>query len=158
MLISDWSSDVCSSDLGDAFEIIMRRHNRMLFRVARSIVRNDAEAEDVVQETYVRAYARLGDFEGASRLSTWLARIAINEALGRLRYGRRFVAAPAIGNGDGPEAEDALATRRSDHPDPERLAASTELRRLLERAIHDLPDGFRKIGRASCRGSVWQYV
>src|SRR3546814_12488532 len=80
MLISDWSSDVCSSDLGDAFEIIMRRHNRMLFRVARSIVRNDAEAEDVVQETYVRAYARLGDFEGASRLSTWPARLAINEA------------------------------------------------------------------------------
>lgn len=130
---------------GAAFEIVMRRHNQMLFRLARSIVRNDAEAEDVVQETYVRAFSRLGDFAGASRLSTWLARIAINEALGRLRHRRRFVAAPAPHDGDRPDAEDALATRRSDHPDPERLAASSELRRLLEQAIDDLPDGFRSV-------------
>ena len=68
-----------------AFELIMRRHNRRLFRLARSVLRNGAEAEDVVQETYVRAFAKLGDLQGPDGFSAWLARIAYNEALGRVR-------------------------------------------------------------------------
>ena len=78
---------------GDAvtFELIMRRHNRRLFRLARSILRSGAEAEDVVQETYVRAYARLDQFVGPHGLAAWLARIAANEALGRIRGWGRVV-------------------------------------------------------------------
>ena len=77
----------CQRD-GGAFRIIMQRHNRRLYRVARSVMRNDSEAEDVVQEAYVRAFSNLATFRGESSLATWLSRIALNEALGRLR-GRR---------------------------------------------------------------------
>src|SRR5436189_126892 len=68
-----------------AFEVLMRRHNRTLFRTARGILRNDAEAEDALQEAYLRIYRAIGTFHGQSKLSTWLVRIVINEALGRLR-------------------------------------------------------------------------
>src|SRR5829696_10303312 len=74
-----------------AFELIMRRHNRRLFRLARSLVRSDAEAEDVLQEAYVRAYARLGELADGQALLAWLARIVANEALGRLRAAARVV-------------------------------------------------------------------
>jgi RNA polymerase sigma-70 factor (ECF subfamily) len=76
-----------------AFELIMRRHNRRLYRLARSVLRNALEAEDVVQETYVRAFAKLDDFIGPDGFSAWLARIAYNEALGRAR-GRATIFAP----------------------------------------------------------------
>src|SRR5438445_12487103 len=71
-----------------AVRVLTRRHNRRLYRIARSILRNDGEAEDVVQETYVRAFTHLEQFRGDSSLSTWLSRIAMNEALGRLRRQR----------------------------------------------------------------------
>src|SRR5918911_3965517 len=74
-----------------AFELIMRRHNRRLFRLARSLVRSDEEAEDVLQEAYVRAFARLSDLASGGALAAWLARIVANEALGRLRAGARVV-------------------------------------------------------------------
>src|SRR3712207_6812990 len=73
---------------GEAFRAIMQRYNRRLYRVARGVVRDDAEAEDVVQEAYVRAYAALGEFRGESGLATWLTRIVLNEAMGRLRRRR----------------------------------------------------------------------
>jgi RNA polymerase sigma-70 factor, ECF subfamily len=73
---------------GSAFRTIMQTHNRRLYRIARSIVRNDSEAEDVVQEAYVRAFSHLESFRGDSSLATWLARIVMNEALGRLRKQR----------------------------------------------------------------------
>ncbi|HEX5957113.1 MAG TPA: sigma-70 family RNA polymerase sigma factor, partial [Hyphomicrobiaceae bacterium] len=76
---------------GDAFRIIMQRNNRRLYRVARSVVKDDSEAEDVVQEAYVRAFGSLGRFRGDSSLATWLSRIALNEALGRLRSRRPTV-------------------------------------------------------------------
>ena len=76
----------------EAFRAILRRHNQKLYRLARSIVRNDSEAEDIVQETYVTAFAHLGTFRGEASLATWLSRIAINEALGRLRKRRRQTA------------------------------------------------------------------
>src|SRR3954466_13751292 len=76
---------------GSAFELIMRRHNRRLFRLARSLLRSDAEAEDVLQEAYVRAYARLGELADRQALAAWLARITVNEALGRRRARARVV-------------------------------------------------------------------
>src|SRR3954451_11535327 len=76
---------------GAAFELIMRRHNRRLFRLARSLLPDDAEAEDVLQETYVRAYARLGELADRQALAAWLARITVNEALGRRRARARVV-------------------------------------------------------------------
>ncbi len=130
-----------------AFELIMRRHNRRLFRLARSLLRDDAEAEDVLQETYVRAYARLGDLADGQALAAWLARIAANEALGRLRVAARVVSLEdhrARGRGDEGEA-DLADDPASDQPGPERRAASGELRRLLEAAVDALPEEFRAV-------------
>ena len=129
-----------------AFELIMRRHNRRLFRLARSVLRNGAEAEDVVQETYVRAFAKLDDFKGPDGFSAWLARIAYNEALGRVRGWGRVVSLHdhvSDGNGDGDVR--SVETMTSPHPDPERLSGHAELRRMLEAAIDALPDDFRAV-------------
>src|SRR5829696_10053030 len=79
-----------------AMRLIMERHNRRLYRTARSVLNDDAEAEDVVQETYVRAFIHLDGFRGEARLSTWLTRIALNEALGRLRRRRATVGLEAL--------------------------------------------------------------
>jgi RNA polymerase sigma-70 factor, ECF subfamily len=127
-----------------AFELIMRRHNRRLFRLARSILRSGAEAEDVVQETYVRAYASLDQFLGPHNLAAWLARIAANEALGRVRGWGRVVSLEEYA-----AREDVAArlgeTMTSRQSDPERLTGNGELRRLLEGAIDGLPDDFRTV-------------
>ena len=89
-----------------ALREIMQANNRRLYRLARGILRSDSEAEDVVQETYVRAFTHLDDFRGESGLSTWLSRIAINEALGRARSRKPHVELErAAGRG----------TRRADH-------------------------------------------
>jgi RNA polymerase sigma-70 factor, ECF subfamily len=129
-----------------AFELIMRRHNRRLFRLARSILRNGSEAEDVVQATYVQAYAKLDEFVGPHGFPTWLGRIAMNEALGRLRGWNRVV---ALEDYVGEREEDAtvrrIDTMTTQHPDPERLAGNAELRRLLEDAIDGLPNDFRTV-------------
>src|SRR6185369_1922257 len=74
-----------------AFELIMRRYNQRLYRLARGILRNGVEAEDAVQEAYVRAYEKLGDFVGPGGFAAWLGRIVINEALGRQRKSGRLV-------------------------------------------------------------------
>src|SRR4051812_7195395 len=81
------------------FEVLMRRHNQRLYRVARAIVRDDAEAEDVMQEAYVRAFSQLAQFEGRSTWATWLTRIAVNEALARVRRRGRFVGVDVDGDG-----------------------------------------------------------
>jgi RNA polymerase sigma-70 factor, ECF subfamily len=129
-----------------AFELIMRRHNRRLFRLARSVLRNAAEAEDVVQETYLRAFAKLDAFAGPAGFSAWLARIAYNEALGRVRGSDRVVSLhDYVSDGDGATDVRRIATMTSRHPDPERLAGSGELRRMLEDAIDALPDEFRAV-------------
>jgi RNA polymerase sigma-70 factor (ECF subfamily) len=129
-----------------AFELIMRRHNRRLFRLARSVLRNGAEAEDVVQETYVRAFAKLDDFIGPDGFPAWLARIAYNEALGRVRGWNRVVSLhDYVSDADGDGDVRRIETMTSCHPDPERLSASGELRRLLEDAIDALPDDFRAV-------------
>ena len=129
---------------GDAFRIIMERNNRRLFRLARSVLRDDAEAEDVVQETYMRAAARLSGFRGEARLSTWLSRIALNEALMRLRRARPTVVVDeidqAVQRGDG---EVIMFPGLSPGADPEADAARAEIRRLVERAVDRLPEPFR---------------
>src|SRR5215471_3715095 len=75
----------------ELFEILMRRHNQRLYRVARSVLNNDAEAEDALQEAYVRAFTKLNQFEGKAQVSTWLSKIVLHEALARLRKKKRFV-------------------------------------------------------------------
>ncbi len=129
-----------------AFELIMRRHNRRLFRLARSILRNAPEAEDVVQETYVRAFAKLDEFRGPDGFAAWLARIAYHEALARLRgWGRVVSLHDQVGDGDGDADVRRVDTMTSSHPDPESLSGHGELRRLLEQAIDALPDEFRTV-------------
>lgn len=115
------------------FELLMRRYNRRLFRVARGIVRADAEAEDVVQQAWLRAYDHLASFEGRSLFSTWLTRICVHEALARVRKGSRLEPL-------GDEEEYPMPTGT-----PEQRASDGELRRALEEAIDQLPDGLRAV-------------
>lgn len=127
-----------------AFVAIMRQHNRLLFRTARSILRSDAEAEDALQEAYLRAWRALGSFRSDSRLSTWLVRIVANEALGRLRR----KSAPVIPlDAAMNSTEPAMQTSLADDPDhrPENLAMRAQVRQLLEARIDVLPDAFRTV-------------
>jgi RNA polymerase sigma factor (sigma-70 family) len=129
----------------DAFRAIMTRCNQRLFRVARGVVRDEIEAEDVLQEAYTRAFAKLDSFRGEASLLTWLTRITINEARGRLRKrrntvdldqveaaqqeGAQVIIFPSSLNGDGPEAD----------------AGRAQMRRLIEHAVDDLPEAFRMV-------------
>ncbi|MGY3037866.1 RNA polymerase sigma-70 factor (ECF subfamily) [Bradyrhizobium sp. USDA 4354] len=126
-----------------ALREIMQANNRRLYRLARGILRSDSEAEDVVQETYVRAFTHLDDFRGEAGLSTWLSRIAINEALGRVRSRKPNVELGAISDA----ALDAQIIRFPVPPagDPERTMAQREIQRVVERAIDELPDAFRMV-------------
>jgi RNA polymerase sigma-70 factor (ECF subfamily) len=134
---------VAAGDL-NAFETIMRRHNRMLYRAARSILRDDAEAEDCLQSAYLLAYQSIRTFAGQAKLSTWLARIVINEALGRKRRtARRGVVIPLDGAMDAePHAPAALT---ADMPGPEIEAMRHELGSLIERRVDALPEAFRAV-------------
>ena len=126
-----------------AFEAVMREHNRMLYRLARSILKDDAEAEDAVQEAYFSAYRNIAGFRGGAKLSTWLARIVINEAYGRLRKRKAAVVVPlesARIGGSRPE-EGTMVEGTEERPDAAALRA--ELRTLLERRIDALPEPFR---------------
>jgi RNA polymerase sigma-70 factor (ECF subfamily) len=125
-----------------AFREIMRRHNRRLFRVARSVTRDDSEAEDVVQETYLHAYAALGSFRGEAGLGTWLTRIALNEAMGRIRKRRVTTDLDSL------EAMPPAQILFLDGPpsdDPERAAARRQLRGVIEAAVDHLPQPFRTV-------------
>jgi RNA polymerase sigma-70 factor (ECF subfamily) len=124
-----------------AIRAIMKANNRRLYRLARGILRNDAEAEDVVQETYVRAFTRLEDFRGESGLSTWLSRIAINEALGRLRRQRVDLSSLPQRRLEAEIIQFPLAS--SD--DPEKSMAQREIQQVVERAIDELPEAFRLV-------------
>jgi RNA polymerase sigma-70 factor (ECF subfamily) len=128
-----------------AVRTLTRRYNQRLFRIARSILRNDAEAEDVVQETYVRAFTGLDRFRGEAGFGTWLTRIAMNEALGRLRRRQTTVAWPAEGvDGEGQLRAHILRFPAASSPaDPETTMAQREMKDLLERAIDQLPETFR---------------
>ena len=115
-----------------AFELVMRRHNRTLFRTARAILRDDAEAEDALQEAYLQAYGAIGGFRAEAKLSTWLARIVANAALMRLRKRAR--------RGEVVPIDPGIPTMEET---PERSAQLGQVRRLLEAQIDRLPDDYR---------------
>jgi RNA polymerase sigma-70 factor, ECF subfamily len=118
------------------YEILMRRYNQRLYRVARGILHNDAEAEDVMQDAYVRAYEHLDQFAGRAPFSAWLTRIAVHEALARLRLrGRTQPLEDAEG--------ETSVNMASSMPDPEQNAGTSEVRALLEEAVLSLPENYR---------------
>jgi RNA polymerase sigma-70 factor (ECF subfamily) len=125
-----------------AVRLIMQTNNRRLYRLARGILRNDSEAEDVVQETYVRAFTHLESFRGDSSLATWLARIAMNEALGRLRKQRPSVDLNTLAPGV-LEAQIIQFPLSAAPEDPEKTMAQREIQHVVEHAIDELPDVFR---------------
>ena len=127
-----------------AVRAITKRYNRRLFRIARSILRDDAEAEDVVQEAYVRAFTGLDMFRGDASFGTWITRIAMNEALGRLRRRRPTVDWQDYG-ANRMQAEIIHFPVSATGNDPERTMAQGEIRAVLERAIDELPDAFRTV-------------
>lgn len=118
------------------FEVLMRRHNRRLYRAARAILRSEHEAEDVMQHAYVRAFEHLAEYAGRARFSTWLTRIAVYEALARVRRERR--ASPIDASGEAQIMADQQAT-------PEQRLENAELGALTEAAIDDLPQDFRVV-------------
>jgi len=124
------------------FEALMRQHNRMLFRTARAILRDDAEAEDALQEAYLQAYRSLGEFRGEAQISTWLARIVANEALMRLRKQARRAAILPI---DASVPADEIAQVEMDMEKPDAAAQRSEMRRLLEAQIDALPEAYRAV-------------
>ena len=130
-----------------AFRAIMQRHNRRLYRVARGILRDESEAEDAVQEGYVRAFTHLAEFRGEAKLSTWLTRIVVNEALGRLRRQRPTVELAVLDLAHGREGAEIIPFpfANAAAEDPERSAARREIRHLLERAVDDLPEPYRVV-------------
>ena len=127
----------------DAFRHVMQRCNQRLFRVARGVVNDDAEAEDVVQEAYVHAYEKLAAFRGDASLLTWLTRIVLNEAYGRLRQRRPTV---DVGQIEASQADDSRVLpfpSRFGSEDPAAAAAREQIRRVVEHAIEELPEAFR---------------
>ena len=121
------------------FELLMRRHNERVYRAVRAIVRDEREAEDVMQQAYVNAFTHLRQFHGAARFSTWLTRIAVNEGLARVRRRGRFEAF------DDEDSHVDVFLPHNPADDPERQAFSGELRQLLEWAIDSLPNGTREV-------------
>jgi RNA polymerase sigma-70 factor (ECF subfamily) len=128
-----------------AVRTIIRQNNQRLFRLVRAIVRDDSEAEDVVHETYIRAFTGLAKFRGESSLRTWLTRIAINEAYGRLRRRRTTVPWESIEATHAADAEIIPFPSGASQGDPERTMAQHEITQILERAIDALPDPFRVV-------------
>jgi RNA polymerase sigma-70 factor (ECF subfamily) len=122
------------------YEIIMRRYNQRLYRVARAILHDNAEAEDVMQDAYVRAYTHLDQFAGRSAFSTWLTRIAVHEALTRLRSRNRH---PQV---DVTEYDGEISMKTSSNSlDPEQSASTGQLREFLEEAVLNLPESYRTV-------------
>ena len=117
----------------ELFEILMRRYNQRIYRTVRSVLRQDDEAEDVMQQAYLSAFSHLEQFHGTARFSTWLTRIALNEAFARIRRGRRFVES---------DAQEEVAPMENG---PESRALKRELAGLLEAAVGALPDIYRTV-------------
>ena len=128
-----------------AFQVLMRRYNQMLFRTARSILKEDAEAEDAVQESYLLAYRAIESFRGDAKLSTWLVRIVANESIARLRKRNRGAEVIHL-DGDASSEENREEGMNESTPErPENATLRAEMRRLLEAKIDELPDAFRTV-------------
>jgi len=121
------------------FELLMRRYNERVYRAARAIVRDDQEAEDVMQQAYFNAFTHLRQYNGMAKFSTWLTRIAINEALARVRRQGRY----EVFDDELTNEEPFVSLNTSENP--ERQAFAGELRGLLEWAIDALPNGMREV-------------
>jgi RNA polymerase sigma-70 factor (ECF subfamily) len=149
-LAADTGSDVqlalsAAAGNASAFETIVRRNNRLLFRTARGIVPDDAEAQDVVQETYLRAFTNLQSYRGDSTLGTWLARIAINVALTSQRKKGRLVQLEDSGEADEPAEEPEFAMPTAPRHNPDEMAERGEMRALLQICIEALPVIYRSV-------------
>lgn len=120
------------------FEVIMRRYNQRLYRAARAITRSDSEAEDVLQDAYVRAFQHLGQYRGQAAFGAWLTRIAVNEAIARLRQSKRFESLEE-------STAQEVVEMSSKSISPEQSAADSETRALLEQAVERLPDNYRVV-------------
>lgn len=127
-----------------AFEAIMRSHNQLLFRTARSILQSDSEAEDAVQDAFLRAWLALGSFRAESKLSTWLVRIVTNEALGRIRRAKVHTI-PLEDAMTSPDPKMQLALADSPGKGPEQTALRAQVRDLIEEQIDQLPDAYRTV-------------
>jgi RNA polymerase sigma-70 factor (ECF subfamily) len=135
---------------GAAFEVLMRRYNRRLYRVARSLLRDPAEAEDAVQEAYVSAYRSMGEFRAEAAVGTWLTRIVVNECMTRARrHARRDNILPMVAVAVAGQAEEGdtmpEAPGANDSDSPDRALLRAELRALLEARIDGLPQAFRAV-------------
>ena len=130
----------------DVLRMMMQRYNRTLYRTARSILKDDAEAEDAVQESYLLAYRAMGGFRGDAKLSTWLVRIVVNETLGRMRKRTRRAEVIQM-NGETEQNSEAAEANlgEASTEQPENSALRAETRRLIEAKIDLLPDGFRAV-------------
>ena len=128
-----------------ALERVMRLHNQTMYRTARAILRDDAEAEDAVQDAYLQVYRSIGAFRGDAKLSTWLVRIVVNEALARRRKDARRAAIVPIRGGGIEEHEFEVEAAAREENGPESQAQRSELRRLLEQKIDELPEAFRAV-------------
>lgn len=127
-----------------ALEALMRRYNRTLFRTARAILRDDAEAEEALQDAYLKVFRSIAQFRGDSKLSTWLVRIVANEALMRRRKRARSAEVVALhSEGDGFDLKAEPVMDANEGPEP--LAVQAQTRRLLEAKIDALPDSFRTV-------------
>ena len=136
---------IVSGDKG-AFELLMRRNNQMLYRTARSILKDEAEAEDAVQDAYLLAYRGMSGFRGDAKLSTWLVRIVVNEAIARARKRSRGAQIIQLSGESQEESEAAGENMNKTLPEqPEHAARRAQTRRLLEAKIDELPDAFRTV-------------
>jgi RNA polymerase sigma-70 factor (ECF subfamily) len=127
------------------FEVLMRRHNQRIYRAIRSILRDDSECEDVMQETYVRAFEHLAQFEGRAKFSTWLTRIAVNESIKRsIARGKLHSFEEDLDEDHQPMVATLPASEQST-PNPETTAARGELAALLEHSILALPPAYRTV-------------
>ena len=114
------------------FELLVRRYNQRVYRAVRAILRDDDESEDVMQQAYVNAYQHLHQFEQRAQFSTWLTRIAVNEALARRKKRR-------------PMEDESMELIESNEPDPEQQAAASQIRHVVEREVAALPAGYRSV-------------
>jgi RNA polymerase sigma-70 factor (ECF subfamily) len=135
---------LAASGVAPAFEAIMRRHNRLLFRTVRSILKSDADTEDAVQDAYLAAWRALGTFRGDAKLSSWLVRIALNEAFKRVRRRASNVVTFGAGAEAGEEGPEGTMEADDDQR-PDMAASRAEMRRLMEARIDQLPDPFRTV-------------
>ena len=144
---ADWSDAELARRVAtgerDAFTMLMRRYNRSLYRAARSILRDDAEAEDALQDAYLLAFRAIGQYRADAKLGTWLTRIVVNEALARARRGRRRAEVIQLDGAAEPGEEQNMTSGA--HESPEDAAMRAQMRQLLEQSIDQLPDAFRTV-------------